>query len=237
MEKYSFHMSWLPQPVQYAWTDLNFKSRIMKTNILLFIATFFAFTSFAQHFEGKIVYKDVYKSRVSNLTDEQLTTMLGTTREYYIKDGDYKSVFNGSFFQWLLYINSDNKLYVKFSGFDTLIWNDGATYADSILKVENRKTVTQVLGYTCDEVVLTCTSGKEIYYFNTQLSVDPKLFANHKYVNWFAYLSNAKSLPLKSIIEQKEFTVESVATSVTPMKLEKAFFALPPNAKTKEGPE
>ena len=74
----------------------------MKKNILFCIAIFFAFNSFAQHFEGKIIYKDVYKSRVSTLTDEQLNTMLGTTREYYIKDGDYKSVFNGSFFQWLL---------------------------------------------------------------------------------------------------------------------------------------
>ena len=31
-----------------------------------------------------------------NVTDKQFTTMMGWTQEFFIKNGDYKSVANGS---------------------------------------------------------------------------------------------------------------------------------------------
>lgn len=72
----------------------------MTKTITFLLLTFFAITSFGQTFEGKIVYKNSYKSKMPNMTDEQFTTMMGSTQEYFIKNGDYKSVANGSFFQW-----------------------------------------------------------------------------------------------------------------------------------------
>lgn len=52
---------------------------------------------FSQTFEGKIIYANTYKSKSPKLKDEQLNSMMGTTQEYYIKGGNYKSVFNGAF--------------------------------------------------------------------------------------------------------------------------------------------
>jgi hypothetical protein len=208
---------------------------MIKTITFLF-AALFAITSFGQPFEGKIVYKNTYKSKMPNVTDEQFTTMMGSTQEYFIKNGDYKSVSNGSLFQWLLYVNKDNKLYSKMANSEILLWNDGAINPDEILKVEVNKGVAEILGYKCDELILTCKSGTEKYYFNAKLSVDTRLFVNHKFGNWYDFLSKSNSLPLKSIVDNGQFILESVATEVKEMKLDKTIFELPADAKTMKSP-
>ena len=206
---------------------------MIKTLIFL-IATLFTVVS--QNFEGKIIYHNSYKSKMSNVTDEQFTSMMGSIQEYYIKDGDYKSVTNGKLFQWQIYMNKENRLYSKMANSETLLWNDGAENNDEIIKAEINKAVTEILGYKCDELILTCKSGIQKYYFNTNLSVDAKLFEKHKYGNWFDFVSKSNSLPLKSIIDNTQFTLVSIATEVTPMKLEKTFFELPANSKTMRSP-
>lgn len=110
------------------------------TRIFIFLlVTLFAITSFGQTFEGKIVYKNTYRSKIPNVTDEQFTTMMGSVQEYFIKNGNYKSVANGSFFQWQLYVNKENKLYSKMANSEILLWNDGAANSDKVLKAEVNK--------------------------------------------------------------------------------------------------
>jgi hypothetical protein len=209
---------------------------MMTKTITFLLASLFTITSFGQTFEGKIVYKNTYKSKMPNVTDEQFTLMMGSTLEYFIKNGDYKSLTNGSFFQWQLYVNKDNKLYNKMANAEALLWNDGAANSDEVLKAEVNKGVTDILGYKCDELILTCKSGTQKYYFNTNLSVDTKLFINHKYGNWYVFLSKSNSLPLKSIVDNAQFTLESVATEVKVIKFDNTFFELPANAKTTKSP-
>ncbi|MRM83242.1 hypothetical protein D1003_05295 [Riemerella anatipestifer] len=194
--------------------------------------TLFAITSFGQTFEGKIVYKNTYRSKIPNVADEQFTTMMGSVQEYFIKNGNYKSVANGSFFQWQLYVNKENKLYSKMANSEILLWNDGAANSDKVLKAEVNKGMAEVLGYKCDELVLTCKSGIQKYYFNTKFSVNTKLYENHKFGNWYDFLSKSNSLPLKSIIDNGQFTLESVAIEVKEMKVDNTIFDLPANTKT-----
>jgi hypothetical protein len=208
----------------------------MKKTITFLLATLLAITSYGQAFEGKVVYKNTYKSKIPNVTDEKFTNMLGSTQEYFIKNGDYKSILNGSFFQWQLYVNKDNKLYNKMANSETLLWTDGAINLDEVLKAEINKDVIEILGYKCDELILTCKSGVQKYYFNAKLSVDTKLFVNHKFGNWFEFVSKSNSLPLKSIIDNEQFTLVSVATEIKEMKLDNTLFELPVNAKTMKSP-
>ena len=105
-----------------------------------------------------------------------------------------------------------------------------------MLKAELRHDALGVLGYKCDELVLTCKSGTQKYYFNPSLSADNKLYEKHKYGNWAEYMSRAKSLPLKTIIENEQFTMESVAVEIKPMVLEKTFFSLPVDSKVEKSP-
>jgi hypothetical protein len=193
-------------------------------------------TAFGQTFEGKITYANSFKSKNAQITDQQWNSMLGSTQEYFIKKGDYKSVTNGTFVQYQQYSNKDNKLYTKMAHSETLLWNDGNIQGDEVLKVEVNKSVTEILGYKCDEVILTCKSGVQKYYFNSKLSVDTKLFTNHKFGNWFDYLSNSNSLPLKSIIDTAQFTMESIAIEVKAMELDSKIFELPIGIKTEKSP-
>ncbi len=185
-----------------------------------------SFTGFSQTFEGKIVYSNTYKSKNPQLKDEQWGLMLGDIQNYLIKAGDYKSITNGKLMQWQLYINKDNKLYNKMANSETVYWNDGSVQGDEIIKVEVNKNVTEVLGYKCDEIILTCKSGIQKYYYNSKLAVNTKLFVNHKFGNWYDYLSKSNALPLKMILENPQFTTISIATEIKPMKLEINTFEL-----------
>jgi hypothetical protein len=205
----------------------------MKT-ILSFIATLVTVASFGQTFEGKIVYKNTYKATEPTKID--WNSFFGTKQEYFIKDGDYKTVSNGSFEQGRLYVRKENKIYNEFANDKTLIWWDAANNNDSVLKAEITKGVTTILGYQCDELILTCRSGVQKYYFNSSLSVDPALFANHKFGNWSEYFSRTKSVPLKMVLQTKQFTLERTATQVKSMKIDKALMGFPAKTKLMKGP-
>jgi hypothetical protein len=208
----------------------------MKNLLPLTLAIFTAAFVYGQNFEGKIVYRNTYKSHLPNVSDELFTSMMGSTQEYLIKGGNYLSRANGTVMQWQLYLNKDNKLYNKMSNSETVMWNDGSMNTDSVLKVEVNKSVTDILGYKCDEVILTCKSGIQKYYFSPKLGVDISLYSKHLYGNWYDYLKASKALPLKMTIENQQFVMESIATEVTSMKLSDKEFQLPANTKTAKSP-
>jgi hypothetical protein len=205
-------------------------------HLLTILMTVISVPVFGQTFEGKITYQNSYTSKLPNVQDQQFNSMMGTTQEYIIKGGDYKSSSNGTLVQWQLYINKDNKLYNKMSNSETIFWNDGITNPDSIISVVINKGVTEILGYKCDEVILACKSGVQKYYFNQKIAVDVSLFKNHLYGNWYDFLKVSKSLPLKSVIETQQFTLVSVATDIKEIKLDDKEFRLPENAKTAKSP-
>jgi hypothetical protein len=208
----------------------------MNKLLVFALITFSTLTVFGQNFEGKITYSNTYKNKNPQMTDQQWLSMMGGTQEYYIKGGNYKSVTNGTLMQWQLYVNSENKLYSKMSNSETVFWNDGLTNPDSLISVKLNKNVIKILGYECDELILTCKSGIQKYYFNSTLKVDVSLFENHKFGNWYDFLKESNSLPLKMIIDNAQFTMENIATEVKEMKLNEKDFQLPENTKTAKSP-
>ncbi|WP_396632582.1 hypothetical protein [Maribacter sp. R86514] len=205
--------------------------------ILVFVLiTFSTLTVFGQNFEGKITYSNTYESQNPQMTDQQWQTMMGGTQEYFIKNGDYRSVTNGTVMQWQIYVNSENRLYSKMANSETAIWNDGLINVDTISNVKLNKNVIKILGYDCDELILTCKSGIQKYYFNTSLKVNVSLFENHKFGNWYAFLKESNSLPLKMIVNNAQFTMESIATEVTEMKINDSDLQLPEGIKTTKSP-
>lgn len=201
---------------------------ILLTTVLL--------NSSAQSFEGIVVYQNSFKSKLPNVPDQQFAAMLGTTLEYSIKGGNYRTTTNGNFIFWQVYINTDNKLYSKVATSEAILWNDGAIINDEILKSEVNKAVVDILGYSCDELILTCKSGVQKYYYSTKLKVDASLFEKHKYQNWNEVMAKTNSVPLKMIVDNDQFTLESVATEVKPIKLDDKLFMLPVDSKLEKSP-
>ena len=208
----------------------------MKKVIIILATIFFCNAIVAQNFEGVIIYKNSYKSKNPKVTDKQFSEMMGSSEEFYIKNGNYKSLRNGSFYQWSLYVNHDNKFYSKFALSDTLFWDDAAINTDTVLKAEINKEVIEILGYKCDELILTCKNGIQKHYFNSKLHIDPNSYVNHKFANWYEYLSKAKAIPLRSIVEYDQFIIEMVAMEVKEIKLDKIFFDLPTSYKAIKNP-
>src|SRR5687767_14927655 len=97
----------------------------MIKSIQLFIFLVLAATaSFAQSFEGIVKYRNTFKSKVPNVTDEQFADMMGTSMEYLMKGSNYKTTTNGNYILWQLYISKDNKIYNKIANSPAILWND-----------------------------------------------------------------------------------------------------------------
>jgi hypothetical protein len=187
----------------------------------------------AQTFEGKIVYQNSYTSKLAQLTDAQFNAMMGTTQEYFIKAGNYKSVTNGTYLQMQLYIQADNKLYNKLATSDTVYWMDGKKDNDPIIRYEILKDEQEVLGVKCNVIVVESKSGKTTYYFNSKYAVDPNLYRDHKFGNWSFLMEKTKSLPLKFVVDNAQFKLVSVAIEAKEEKLDPTLFKLPSGAPTK----
>lgn len=201
----------------------------------LFFTLLFS-AAFSQSFEGKITYNVTYKSKNPAITDAQFAAMMGSTQEYFIKGGSYKSIMNGELVQWQLYPSQDTLMYSKMSNTPSVYWVDARTDDDQILKTEINKGAATILGYLCDELILTCKSGVQKYYFSQKLPLDYTLFAKHNYGNWLAYLKQAKAVPLKMSADTEMMTIESTATAVKAMKLESSFFQLAKGSKLEKMP-
>jgi len=202
----------------------------------LFIFLIFTTTALHAQFEGEIVYKNKYQSKIPAVSDEQLTSMLGTETRYNIKGGNYKTICNGSFLQWQLYVNKDNKLYNKFAMSESLLWNDCNANADELVKTEIRRSVLTILGYDCDEIILTGKKLTQKHYFNSKLKIDAKAFSKCKLYSFDKYTELTHAIPLKSIVELDQFTLESEAVEVKAMKLDNKFFELPADVETAPSP-
>jgi len=72
--------------------------------------------------------------------------------------------------------------------------------------------------------------------FNTTLGIDPVKYLKHKYGNWYDYVLNSKSVPLKIEVDNAQFVMTSVAVEIKPSKLDNGIFQLPPGIKTDKSP-
>ena len=191
---------------------------------------------FAQSFEGKIVYSTTLQSKVSGVTDEQLSAMMGKTQQYFIKGGEYFSTADGTFFQWQRYISKENKYYLKYANSENAYWYDGAINRNPDTLLSQNKAALQVLDYTCDELVFKTKDGIHKYYFTSKVPLDSKLFKAHQYGNLYNFLQYANAVPLKEIIIGKEFNMELVATEVSPQVLDSKLFIMPAEVKSQPAP-
>jgi len=202
--------------------------------LLLFLTTL-TFAAKSQNFEGKMVFRITVKSKIPGLPDERLSNMIGSSQDYYIRGGKYKSFSNGQMIAMQIYDPTTNKLYNKRPNSDTLYWMDAGKNDDEVVGFEIKKNAGTVLGNPCDALILTTKKGTTIYYYNNKYRFDKAKYAAHKFGNWSFLADKAGALPLKTVMESQQFRMEMTATEITPMPLTDAMFALPPNAPVKMG--
>ncbi len=199
----------------------------MKRFILLLLLLTAHACACAQYFEGAIIYSNTYKSKNKEVSDQELSQMMGSRQEYVIKNGNYKSVTNGSFFQWQLYLSGKNALYNKTARSAQPGVIDASMSDEPALDVsQSTKVADTVLDYLCYELVIVSSSSVKRFYYSDKLTVNDKLYKAHSYGDWNIYLSLAKSLPLKMIVENNDFTITSEAVEIKPYVVNELEFDL-----------
>jgi hypothetical protein len=187
--------------------------------------------SFAQNFEGRVTYKNIFESKLENVTAQKFSEMIGSKQDYFIKNGNYLSVTNGQLSSVMLYNNINNIVYSKSSFSDTIACLDAFLEANKIVSSEITNTEEKVLGLKCKKLLMISSNGTTYtYYFNNKYKIDSKYFTKHNFNHWYLYLIKTGSLPLKTIIENKQFKMTTIATEVNAIKLEDSKFALPKDA-------
>ncbi|WP_109097786.1 hypothetical protein [Aquimarina sp. AU58] len=195
-----------------------------KLFVVLVLSSMFAL---GQNFEGKVIYQNNYESKTPNLTNEQLNLLMGTVQEYIIKKGNYKTSFNGQLSQYQLYRNKENKLYNKFSTNNVLYWSDGAIEGEKVIDFKIIKDKENILGLKCDELTMKTSKGTYVYYYNSKYSIDPDYFKKHLFGNWYTYVKESKSIPLKMVMDTPEFKSTSIAIKIEELDVKKEIFELP----------
>ncbi len=200
-----------------------------KTLVILTVLTTLIVRS--QNFEGKILYKNIFVSKLPNVTTEKFTKLIGSEQEYYIKDGKYLSITNGLLTPVQLYKNSTNRIYTKTGSSDTVFCIDASLEKNNIIESKIEETKEVILGYKCKMLTIkTSNNTNYIYYFSEKLKINPESFKNHNYSHWYSYLTISKAIPLKTILENKQFKMVSEAVKVESQKLQDSKFEMPIDA-------
>mgnify|MGYP001234641014 CR=1 FL=1 len=199
----------------------------MIKNSVLILILLITTSIYSQNFEGKVIYQNTYESKTQNVSNEQLNLLMGTLQEYIIKDGNYKSIFNGQFNQFQLYSSVENKLYNKFSNAEALFWSDGAIEGEKVVDLNIIKNKETILGVNCDELTMKTTKGVYVYYYNAKYSITPDFFKGHLFGNWYFYVKESKAVPLKIVMYTPEFKSTSTAIKIEEYKVDDTYFELP----------
>jgi hypothetical protein len=182
------------------------------------------FRASAQSFEGEIVYKNSYVSKIPGVSAERLGAYLGTKQEYYVKGGYYKSLTNGTAVYMQLYDNPSNRMYFQRPGSDTLGYKDASADADSVISYEVHKAAATILGNVCDALVIVSKSATTTYYYCQKYRLDAAAYKRHLAGNWALLSAKAGALPLKAEVETTQVTMVMEAVEVKAMPLEDSFF-------------
>ena len=129
--------------------------------------------------------------------------------------------------QFQLYRSKENRLYNKFSNANTLYWSDGSFEGEKIVEVKKVKNKEMILGINCDELTMRTSRGIYIYYYNSKYAIDPNNFKDHIFGNWYAYVKESKSIPLKIVMDTPEFKSTSIAIEVDESEVDITHFDLP----------
>lgn len=205
----------------------------MKQVFFLLSISFNSFL-YAQYFEGKIVYNQVYQSRNPEISAEMLSDFVGDKHEYFISGAKYASLVNGAVRSNSFYNSRDGRIYKFYPNGDSLVISEASQQIPSLVDaylIDDRE---KVLSWDCNAIRIKTSLSEITYFYSSKHKINSELFKDHKYGNWDAYTKLTGSLPLKYVMVFPEFTITGTAVSVEEMDLPDSFFEeLIPKEKTR----
>ena len=201
---------------------------MMRTLAVLFFFCCPVLFAHAQYFEGMVIYRNVVTSKDPKTPDSTLAAMIGNEETYYIKSGFYQSITNGAGFSMQQYDHRTNRLYFKNPDVDTVFWLDAGKSSEKPISFDIREDVEVVLGKRCDALLVETATGTTVFYYSARYKIDAARFQRHLYGGWAFYIDKAGCVPLKTVIDNDKFHLESTATEILPLELKDSFFEISP---------
>jgi len=157
---------------------------------------------------------------------KDITTQLkkegGNEEHYFINASNYKSL-NERNELTQLYNSSTNTCYLSV-GME-LEKIDASVNFPKTFKATFKHKTELILDYECKSLLVASEIGTVTYYYSKKVKVNPTPFSKHRFGNWGNYLKKTKgALPLKFIVESKDYTLTATAVKVQRQKLENAAF-------------
>jgi len=172
------------------------------------------------YFSGKIMYKyKFYDANSGNDITEKMTSIHGKEQHYFIHSDSYKSFDDkGNFGQ--LYIGQNNKYYYRSPDSDEIMMMDASVNFSKIVSISHTDMKEEILGKICKQLIIKTDSDKTVYFYSDEITVDPLKFTGHKLGDWSEFLKASNgALPLKYIVENKDYTWVSTAIEISRMNL------------------
>lgn len=193
----------------------------MKYWLLFFILL--SLKSYSQ-FEGRIVYKQTYKSDNPDLTSEVLSQFLGDTHEYYVDGANYASLVNGMAESKSVHFPVSKEIIRYYPNGDSIVVVNILNPDSELIEAKLTDGSEKVLSWDCKSMVMNTSQTNQTYYYSDELKLKSKLFKDHKYGNYDTYTKLTGALPLKYVMVFPEFTITGTAVSVEEMELSDSFF-------------
>lgn len=218
---------------------------IIRGSLLVFLALTVWANSYAQSFEGVLTYKVEFQITEMDfggmtITKEQILEKMKSEGEFFeqmritIKEGNYLKEVDSDLNQKIIYLSSENKTYTLDDSSEYVAIGNASKVMFMDLDVgkptiELRENADTINGIVCSALIYTWGTGKEEYYFNSSTAtIDPKLFASHKYEYLNEILQTTKSYPLKIVKSVSDFIkVTMTVTDILEESVDEHVFDLP----------
>lgn len=211
----------------------------MRNVLILTFILICSTSSFSQDsFEGSIHYSYSYESLYRFITTEYIQKTFPTQEIKTYKGAKFVvETINGNKPDTVktIYDLAEQTCYVIYPASDTIKQFTYNSIPGQLLKSTKSSLTQTVLGKTCPAIELEYIAdqykGKKmtcVYYYDTDLSLDPANYQAFKQSYWNLYTSLAQALPVASSVSYEElYRVDAVATKISPAAVPDSFFELP----------
>ncbi len=173
------------------------------------------------YFSGVIIYEVEVQSKSNRFSSEYFQQMFGTQTTMIYEDAVYMQTYKNGSIEFDYLDAKAGKMFMKYSGTDTLLIYNANTEKDNILlQVIERVEHDKILNYDCTSIIMKLRNPfhniemSTTMFYSEDLKINHELFANTKRIILHEGYKIMKSIPLKLVMENEFYKMTSTAISI-----------------------
>jgi hypothetical protein len=201
---------------------------LMKKIIFAFTLLINTCVMFAQEneFEGVLHYKSEIRSKVPEVSNKSLMTMMlfTDTQMTLVKKGNYKIIDPKS---TIWYKPDEERVYYKFKGIDTLYFQEYGDDSTEVKKISKSDQLTNIGNFKCKSVTLQTDKGSLKFYYSPDYKLNPSYDKNNKIGRFDVFTKETGSIRLGDETDKELYSTSQVCTKLEQRNLDPHEFDLP----------